>query len=138
PALHAVQSEACAPLYRVYKENLTELPDISFSETIAEGIRIRRPARWKAILRAIRETDGSVVTVSEREILIAQRELGRQGLYVEPTSAVAVAGLHAAHQASPGQASLDPHLCQPLAGKGERFRRSLVIPLTGSGLKAPS
>lgn len=115
PALYAVQSEACAPLYRIYIENLVELPDIPQGETVAEGIRIRRPVRWKAIMRAIRETGGRVVTVNESEILSAQRDLARQGLYVEPTSAVAVAGLKAL-----------PH------GGGR-----LVVPLTGSGLKAP-
>ncbi len=133
PALHAVQAEACAPLYKIYTENLAELPDISFGETMAEGIRIRRPVRWKAILKAVRETGGSVVTVSESEILAAQRALARQGLYVEPTSAVAVAGL-----------SRGPHP-QPLSRRsptGEGCRRRgegliTVIPLTGSGLKAP-
>jgi threonine synthase len=118
PALHAVQAEACAPLYRVYKENLAELPDVPQGETIAEGIRIRHPVRWRAILRAIRETGGSVVTVSDSEILSARRELARQGLYVEPTSAVAVAGLKALSLTS----------ASPL----------LIIPLTGSGLKALS
>lgn len=122
PALHAVQAEACAPLYKVYAENLSDLPDIPHGETIAEGIRIRRPVRWKAIIRAIRETGGSVITVSESEILSAQRELAHQGLYVEPTSAVAVAGLQ-----------------RPLPGMSHELRKQLiVIPLTGSGLKAPS
>lgn len=121
PALHAVQAEACAPLYRVYTEDLTELPDVPQGETIAEGIRICRPARWKTIIKAIRETGGSVITVSESEILSAQHELAHQGLYVEPTSAVAVAGLHRQLQ----------------AGEDVRSRRSLVIPLTGSGLKTP-
>ncbi len=137
PALHAVQAEACAPLYKIYTENLTELPDIPQGETIAEGIRIRRPVRWKAILRAVRETGGSVVTVSEREILIAQRELARQGLYVEPTSAVAVAGLHAARGLHLRQTSCGLLAFAGSAGEDVRSRQSLVIPLTGSGLKAP-
>lgn len=115
PILHAVQAEACAPLRAVYRENLTELPDLG--ETVAEGIRIRRPVRWKAILKAVRETGGTVLSVSEEEIIFAQRELAHQGLYVEPTAAVAVAGL-----------------------KGVRERLGTesvaVIPLTGSGLKA--
>ncbi|MCX8103898.1 MAG: threonine synthase [Candidatus Bipolaricaulota bacterium] len=136
PALHAVQAEACAPLYRIYKENLTELPDLPHGETMAEGIRIRRPVRWRAIIRAIRETGGSVVTVSESEILAAQRELAHQGLYVEPTAAVAVAGLQ----------KMRPH--HTLTGRGEwgeggtgegSGERSLIaVPLTGIGLKAPS
>jgi threonine synthase len=115
PALYAVQSQACAPLAKVFHEDLAGLPDVPQGETIAEGIRIRRPVRWKAILKALRETGGSVITVSDDEIIAAQRELAHQGLYVEPTAAVAVAGLR--------------------EGPGER---SIVIPLTGSGLKAQS
>ncbi len=117
PILHAVQSEACAPLRAVYQENLLSLPDVSPGSTIAEGIRIRRPVRWKAILKAVRETGGTVLSVSEEEIIFAQRELAHQGLYVEPTAAVAVAGL-----------------------KGVRERLGTesvtIVPLTGSGLKA--
>lgn len=116
PALYAVQAEACAPLSRVFRENLTELPSVPQGETIAEGIRIRRPVRWKVILRALRETGGSVIAVSEAEIISAQRELARQGLYVEPTSAVAVAGLK--------------------EGAG-RSQGLTVIPMTGTGLKSP-
>ncbi|MDW8330002.1 MAG: threonine synthase [Candidatus Bipolaricaulota bacterium] len=116
PALHAVQAQACAPLYYIYTENLSELPDIPQGETIAEGIRIRRPVRWKALIQAIRETGGSVVTVSEDEILAAQRALAHQGLYLEPTSAVAVAGLRS-----------------PLVRPDDL----VIIPLTGSGLKTP-
>ncbi|MCL6642249.1 MAG: threonine synthase [Candidatus Bipolaricaulota bacterium] len=145
PALYAVQSQACAPLFRVFRENLSELPDVSQGETIAEGIRIRRPARWRAIIRAIRETGGSVITVSDDEIIAARRELARQGLYVEPTAAVAVAGLR---DLTPPPSLKGRPLPHPLPdaerggsppplgeGLGER---SLVIPLTGSGLKAPS
>ncbi len=115
PALYAVQAAACAPLYKIYTENRPELPDVPQGETIAEGIRIRRPVRWKAIMKAIRETGGSVVTVSESEILSAQRELARQGLYVEPTAAVPLAGL--------------PQL--------RAFFQPILVPLTGIGLKSP-
>ncbi len=132
PALYAVQSQACAPLSRVFYENLTELPDVPQGETIAEGIRIRRPVRWKAILKALRETGGRVITVSDEEIIAAQRELAHQGLYVEPTAAVAVAGLR---DLTPTPSLKERGSPPPLGeGTGER---SIVIPLTGSGLKAP-
>ncbi|MCS6902745.1 MAG: threonine synthase [Candidatus Bipolaricaulota bacterium] len=117
PKLHAVQSEGYAPLYRIYRENLTELPQIVPQPTIAEGIRILRPVRWRAMMSAIRETGGSVVTVSESEILAAQRELAHQGLYVEPTAAVPIAGL------------------QSLMAVFQT-NDQILAPLTGSGLKA--
>jgi threonine synthase len=117
PALHAVQSINCAPLYAVYRENLTELPVPGETEIVAEGIRIRCPVRWEAIMKAVRETGGTVLSVSEEEIIFAQRELAHQGLYVEPTAAVAVAGLKGVREQL-GTESVT------------------IVPLTGSGLKA--
>jgi len=139
PALYAVQSQACAPLSRVFYENLSELPDVPQGETIAEGIRIRRPVRWRAILKALRETGGSVITVSDDEIIAAQRELAHQGLYVEPTAAVAVAGLRDLVQTP--HPHPHPHPLSPSRERGARGVRGkgpIVIPLTGSGLKAQS
>ncbi len=117
PALHAVQAEGYASLYRIYRESLTELPEIAPRPTIAEGIRIKNPVRWRAILEAVHKTGGTVLTVSDDEIGQAQRELAQQGLYVEPTAAVPVAAVRSAR--------LDP-------------KQLLLIPLTGSGLKSPA
>ncbi|MCX8192079.1 MAG: pyridoxal-phosphate dependent enzyme, partial [Nitrososphaerales archaeon] len=48
----------------------------------------------KKALRAIRESKGIAVTVSDNEILKAQRDLAsREGLFVEPASASTIAGL---------------------------------------------
>lgn len=115
PALHAVQAMGYAPLYRAYREDLSELPEIELTPTIAEGIRIKNPVRWKAILRAVRATGGTVIVVSDEEIVQAQQVLAHQGLFVEPTAAVPVAGAR--------QLALPKH-------------EQIVIPLTGSGLKS--
>lgn len=119
PALHAVQATGYAPLYRIYRESLAELPELEPRPTIAEGIRIKKPVRWSAILQAVRATHGSIVTVTDEAILQAQQALAQQGLYVEPTAAVPVA---AVRQFS---ARLNP-------------KQLLLVPLTGSGLKSPA
>jgi threonine synthase len=118
PRLFAVQSQACAPLYEAYRQGLAEPPPICEGETVAEGIRITRPVHGRRILRAIRETGGAVVTVDDGEIQEARASLARLGLYAEPTSAVAWAGLCRLDEAiAPGETT--------------------VVPLTGSGLKSP-
>jgi threonine synthase len=118
PRLFAVQARACAPLYRAYRQGLeTPLPTHE-GGTIAEGIRIARPVRGEQILRAIRETEGAVLAVDEGEIQWARQHLVRLGLYIEPTSAVALAGLRKLDKAiAPDEIT--------------------VVPLTGSGLKSP-
>lgn len=118
PRLVAVQPERCAPLYHAHRSGADEIAAVGPSrETIAEGIRVTRPGRGRELLRAIRDTGGQVLTVTEEQILRSQSALAEQGLYVEPTSAAAVAGLD-------GLAPIDG---------------TWVVPLTATGLKgAPS
>jgi threonine synthase len=83
---------------------------------VAEGLAISEPVRGPRLLQAIRETGGFCVAVEDEAILEAQRRLARRGLFVEPTSATAVAALERVHRhAVPGE--------------------TIVVPLTGSGLK---
>jgi len=93
PRLVGIQSAACAPLYQAFKKGLKESLPIEKKETMAEGISISRPVRGRQILEAIRETGGEVLTITEKEIGAALREMGRKGHFIEPTSAATIAGL---------------------------------------------
>jgi threonine synthase len=93
PRLVGVQSKACAPLYRAFKKGWREFFPIVKKETMAEGIAIANPVRGRQILKAIRETNGEVLTVTEEEIAIALKEMSRKGHFIEPTSAATIAGL---------------------------------------------
>jgi threonine synthase len=100
PRLVAVQSASCAPLYQAFRKGWKETRPIEKSvrleterETMAEGIAIAEPVRGRQILEAIRETDGEVLTVTEKEIGVAAGEMGIKGHFIEPTSAATIAGL---------------------------------------------
>ncbi len=93
PRLVAVQSASCAPLYQAFKKGWEETRPIEKRETMAEGIAIAEPIRGRQILEALRGSDGEVLTVTEREIAVATKEMGRRGHFIEPTSAATVAGL---------------------------------------------
>ncbi len=86
---------------------------------LADGIRIREPVRIEAIMRAIDETDGDAIAISEAATERELDRLHRAGFYVEPTSAVAPAALRAYRE----QGTLESD-------------EEVVVPLTGSGLKA--
>lgn len=86
-----VQAEGAAPLYYTWKYNLNELKVIENPETIASAIRIGKPVNWFKALKAIRESRGLIVTVSDSEILKAQKLLGEEGIAVEPASATTLA-----------------------------------------------
>jgi threonine synthase len=93
PRLVGVQSSACAPLARAFREGMDDAIEVDPGTTIAEGIRIARPPRSRQILTAIRQSGGDIVEVTDAEIRDALRGLLGQGLFVEPTSAAASAGL---------------------------------------------
>ncbi|HEY3366242.1 MAG TPA: threonine synthase [Symbiobacteriaceae bacterium] len=94
PRIFAVQATGCAPLYHAEQlgSPTVEGFDYPIADTVAEGIRIRRPARGRQILSALRETGGAAVAVSEEEIRTGWADLLGRGLFAEPTSAVVAAG----------------------------------------------
>src|SRR3990172_10765005 len=62
--------------------------------TVATAIRIGNPASWQPAVQAVRESEGWVDAVTDEEILQAYRLLAREeGVFMEPASAAAVAGL---------------------------------------------
>lgn len=63
-------------------------------ETVATAIRIGNPASWEKAVRAYRDSGGAIDTVTDAEILAAQKLLaGSEGIFAEPASAASVAGV---------------------------------------------
>ncbi|MFT2751926.1 threonine synthase [Clavibacter sp. Sh2088] len=90
-------------------------------DTIASAIRIGNPASWKLALEAQLLTDGYFGAISDARILEAHRILSAEvGIFVEPASAISVAGL--LERAEAGQIP-----------KGA----TVVLTVTGHGLKDP-
>ncbi|MGE5560277.1 MAG: pyridoxal-phosphate dependent enzyme [Chloroflexota bacterium] len=115
PRILAFQSEACAPLAAAHREQVVQPLPVEPGDTLAEGIRVAAPARGKEILAAVAATGGSISAVGEAEIRAALRRAIATGLFIEPTAAVALAGLAALPASDrPGET---------------------VVVLTGSGLK---
>jgi threonine synthase len=86
PLLHGYQAEGAAPL--------VQGAPVDTPETVASAIRIGNPARWEDAMSAITSSRGEVRAVSDAEILDAYALLGaREGVFCEPASAAAVAGL---------------------------------------------
>jgi len=94
PKITVVQAAGAAPFARLYSEhddsNLINEPD---PKTLASAIKIGAPVSWRKALRAVHETGGSVITVTEQEIADAKAMIGRDGIGCEPASATTVAGM---------------------------------------------
>jgi threonine synthase len=119
PRIFAVQAANCAPYHAAFAAGVEELVPTEIKPTVAEGIASSKPTRVREVLQAVRTSAGSVVAVSETEITAALAALARRGLYVEPTSAAAAAGL-------------SQLVLRGLVGA----QQTTVLVLTGSGLKA--
>jgi threonine synthase len=119
PRIFAVQAANCAPYHTAFCAGVDHLLPTEIRATVAEGIASSKPTRVREVLAAVRDSGGAVVAVSEDEIAGALRALARKGLYVEPTSAAAAAGL-----------------TQLIRAGAIAQSRKTVLVLTGSGLKA--
>jgi threonine synthase len=95
PRLIGVQAIGAAPIYEAWRDNREIVPTRSTS-TIAESLAIGAPHHGRRALAAVRESDGLMLAVTDREMLQAVHVLGeRAGLIVDPGSAAALAGLNA-------------------------------------------
>ncbi|MGH9883613.1 MAG: threonine synthase, partial [Pyrinomonadaceae bacterium] len=97
PRLTVVQAEGAAPFAHLFDSasegTSDELMPVEHPQTLASAIKIGAPVSWKKALRAVRWTEGAVLTVSEQEIADAKAIIGRDGVGCEPASATTVAGI---------------------------------------------
>ncbi|MCE5296596.1 MAG: threonine synthase [Euryarchaeota archaeon] len=94
PKMTGIQASGSAPIVRAFRSGQRDFVPEDNPETIATAIRIGNPASGKKALKAIYETGGTAIDVTDEEILAAQRLLGRlEGIGVEPASATSIAGL---------------------------------------------
>jgi threonine synthase len=118
PRIFAAQPANCAPIAAAFIEGSDEPVPTEILPTIAEGTAIAQPVRLREVLGTLRSTRGGAVSLTEAEIGQATLDLAGMGIYVEPTSAQAVAAfgkLLATGTVTPDQTT--------------------VIVLTGTGIK---
>ena len=92
PKITVVQAAGAAPFARFYREHDAFVNE-EHPQTLASAIKIGAPVSWPKAWRAVSETGGSVITVTEQEIADAKAVIGRDGIGCEPASATTVAGI---------------------------------------------
>ncbi len=119
PRLHCAQAEAVRPI--VAAINGEDWSHEDAAPTVAGGIAVASPPRLAQVVDAVRSSGGAGVAVSDESIVRWQQWLARnEGIFCEATSAAAFAGLEALRESG-------------VVAPGD----SVLVPVTGSGLKEP-
>jgi threonine synthase len=98
PRISVVQAAGASPFAKFFAAHENDLANLQFADepnprTLASAIKIGAPVSWKKALRAVEETNGTVLTVTEQEIADAKAVIGTDGIGCEPASATTVAGI---------------------------------------------
>jgi threonine synthase len=123
PKMVAVQSSGCAPVVRAHElgTDPMKIQPWSDPDSIATGLMDPFPWDGDAALKAITESHGTAVAVSNDEILQAQRLLAKtEGIFAEPSGVTSLAGV-TKMVAAGNLDKVDP----------------VVVEITGNGLKDP-
>ena len=92
PRIIGIQAEGSAAIANAFHANTETITPVT-ANTIADSISVNLPRDGVRAVRAVKETQGTYMTVSDDEIIKAIAELGKIGVFAEPAGATAYAGL---------------------------------------------
>jgi threonine synthase len=119
PKMIAVQAEGCQPVVRAFNEGEAVSRFWDGASTVASGLRVPKPLGDRLTLRAVRESGGTAVAVSDEALVDAGIRLAtEEGIFAAPEGAACVA-------------AAERLIAEGFLKSSER----MVIYNTGSGLK---
>jgi threonine synthase len=94
PKMVSVQAEHCAPIVRAFEQGAERSEMWQGARTIADGLRVPKAVGDFLVLRAVRESGGTALAVSDASMVAAMRELGsREGISAAPEGGAALEAL---------------------------------------------
>jgi len=91
PRMVAVQAAGCAPIAKAWEAGAAASEFFANAATVASGLRVPGPLGDLMILRMLRQTKGTAITVTDAEMLEAGRELAsKEGIFAAPEGAATV------------------------------------------------
>lgn len=121
PKMIAVQAEGCQPVVRAFLAGAERSQFFEGAATVAAGLRVPKPLGDFLVLRAVRESGGTAVAVSDDDLIDAGIQLAsEEGIFAAPEGAACIVGA-------------ERLIAEGFLKKDDR----IVIYNTGSGLKYP-
>ena len=120
PKMVGVQPEGSASIIKTILEDRSKIAEVSKPSTHALAVLVSKPLQGKLAIKAIKESNGMALTVSDAEIFAAELQIAKlEGMFAEPASSATIAAL------------------KKLVETGKILSEdSVVCLITGSGLKA--
>jgi threonine synthase len=119
PRMVSVQAEHCAPIVRAFQQGTEKAEPWEHASTIADGLRVPRAIGDFLILRAVRESGGTAVAVSDRSMIEGMLAIGKH------------AGVSAAPEGGAAWVAIERLVADGSIGPDE----SVVLFNTGGALK---
>ncbi len=120
PKMVGVQPEGCASIAKTFMGGRSKLTKTLNPSTHALAVLVAEPLQGELAIKALKESSGLALTVSDSEIFAAELQIAKlEGMFAEPASSATIAAL------------------KKLVAEGKmRKHDSVVCLITGSGLKA--
>ncbi len=94
PKMVSVQAENCAPIVRAYEQGAERSEMFPNARTVADGLRVPKAIGDFLVLRAVRESGGTALAVSDAEMVADMRVLGaKEGISAAPEGGAALSAL---------------------------------------------
>jgi threonine synthase len=94
PRMVSVQAEHCAPIVKAFEQGAERSELWAHARTIADGLRVPKAVGDFLVLRAVRESGGTALAVSDAEMVSAMRELGsHEGISAAPEGGASLQAL---------------------------------------------
>jgi threonine synthase len=94
PRMVSVQAEGCAPIVRAFEKGERAAEEFPNATTVASGLRVPKAIGDFLILDALRESEGTAISVSDEELVAGALELARtEGIFAAPEGGACVPAL---------------------------------------------
>ena len=91
PKMVTVQADGCAPIIKAFDEGAERSVMWPNAHTAADGLRVPKAIGAFLVLRAVRESGGGAVAVSDADMIACMREMGRlEGISAAPEGSAAL------------------------------------------------
>jgi threonine synthase len=91
PRMVSVQATHCAPIVRAFEQGAERSEMWQNARTVADGLRVPKAVGDFLVLRAVRESGGTALAVTDAEMVESMRQMGsREGISAAPEGGAAL------------------------------------------------